>query len=97
MATITEQPLSDLLAARRAALGLSQEVAAVQLGTTRNTYAKWESGEATPEKIVWISPIADWLETDQMAVLRSIRVTRAYCPVCSHDLQDCLHDLPTAA
>ena len=43
-----EQTLSDLIRARRMALGLSQEELAEKLNVSRQAVAKWESGKSFP-------------------------------------------------
>jgi len=64
--------LADLLRTRRAELGItSQERAAVDLGTTRNTYAAWETGRAVPSGR-WVEPLSEWLDRPRWQVLAAI-------------------------
>lgn len=43
-------PLASFIAARRAALGLSQGQAALLCGVARNTFAAWEAGKKIPSR-----------------------------------------------
>lgn len=52
--------LHQLLKIRRTEVGLSQEQAAVAIGTTRLTYSRWEKGLAVPDP-KWFDALADWL------------------------------------
>ena len=63
--------LAAMLKERRRQLGItSQERAAVQIGTTRLTYSKWESGQ-TPDSR-WIEPICAFLDVPRWQVLNAI-------------------------
>ncbi len=59
--------IDQMLKTRRAELGVSQEVAAVQIGTTRLTYSRWEKGKALPDSR-WIEQLATWLERPRWRV-----------------------------
>lgn len=66
--------LSAMLIERREQLGISQEVAAVQIGTNRNTYTAWEKGEGTPEKLKWVRPLASWLDVPTYRVAAALGI-----------------------
>ena len=61
------ESLAALLKKRRAELDVSQEVAAVQIGTTRATFNGWEAGK-TPS-LRWIDAVSEWLDEPAWKVL----------------------------
>lgn len=63
--------LNTMLKNRRDQLDLSMEVAAVQIGTTRLTYSKWEHGDAIPAA-KWVEPLAAWLDAPRWQVLNAL-------------------------
>ena len=63
--------IANMLGKRRAELGVSQEVAAVTIGTTRTSYQKWQSGAETPTAR-WVEPLAEWLDIPRWKVLGGI-------------------------
>lgn len=62
--------LAALLKNRRSHLGVSMEVAAVQIGTTRVTYAKWEHGVIPAAR--WVEPLSEWLDAPRWQVLNAL-------------------------
>lgn len=60
--------LHTMLKDRRVELGVSMEVAAVQIGTTRLTYSKWEKARTMPAA-TWVEPLAEWLDVPRWQVL----------------------------
>lgn len=81
--------LADLLAGRRGELGItSQERAAVDLGTTRNTYAAWEAGRAVPTGR-WVEPLAEWLDLPRWQILAAVGLLgQAEAEVLAEHLED---------
>jgi transcriptional regulator with XRE-family HTH domain len=65
-------PLGTLLYNRRAKLGISQDRAALQLDTNRETYRSWELGKEVPKHTRWIEPLTDWLGVPQREVVHAI-------------------------
>jgi transcriptional regulator with XRE-family HTH domain len=60
--------LAKALQQRRRELGHSQERAGVYCGTTRQTYAKWESGDDYPRTFDRVPEIAGWLNMEETDV-----------------------------
>lgn len=60
-------PLSDNISQLRKALGLSQEQLAEQVGVSRQSISKWETGQSTPEldKLIQLSRIFG-ISTDEL-------------------------------
>lgn len=56
-------PMNRTLAARRKALGLTQEQVAAHLGVTAPAVSKWETGATSPD-IALLPPLARLLQTD---------------------------------
>lgn len=72
MTTTMTTPFGVRIRARRQELGLSQEQAAVALGTTAVTLGRWEKGTDYPRKMTWIPKLALWLGEDRGDVARLI-------------------------
>lgn len=64
--------LGTLLYNRRAELGISQDKAAVQLDTNRETYRAWELGKDLPRQTRWIDPLTVWLDVPRREVIHAI-------------------------
>ena len=62
--------ISENIAILRRAAGLSQEALAEKIGVSRQTVAKWESGESVPD-ILHCDKMAELFETTLDALLRS--------------------------
>lgn len=62
--------LAAMLKSRRDHLGVSMEVAAVQIGTTRLTYSRWEHGVIPAAK--WAEPLSEWLDAPRWQVLNAL-------------------------
>ena len=65
------QPLSDMIRARRALLGVSDETAAHQVGVTGATFARWRKGRFLPEPDK-VPGLARWLGVSEDAVRTAI-------------------------
>ena len=64
--------IGELLKTRRADLGISsQEKAAVAMGTTKNTWSKWEQGHELPSAR-WVEPLAEFLDAPRWKVLAAL-------------------------
>lgn len=63
--------LPTLIRTRRDELGISMEIAAVQIGTTRLTYHNWEKKNVTPAA-KWVEPLAEWLDAPRWQVLNAL-------------------------
>lgn len=66
--------LSEMLTERRIELGVSREVAAVQIGTNRTTFTAWESGADAPQQLKWVRPLASWLDVPSYRVAASLGI-----------------------
>ena len=65
------EPLSDLIRARRALLGISDETAAHQVGVTGATFARWRKGKFLPEPDK-VPALARWLGVSESDVRAAI-------------------------
>jgi transcriptional regulator with XRE-family HTH domain len=54
----------DEIRAERLRRGLSQTEAAEQLGTTKNTWARWERGERHPTGL-YLRALAQWMSKEE--------------------------------
>lgn len=84
--TETLQEVAQRLRATRAALGLTQEQLAAEIGVTRTAYTNWEGGSALPD-VLAMSRLAerfgatlDWIYRGDMSGLRLSLATRLQEP-----------------
>lgn len=64
--------LGTMLYDRRRDLGVSQNVAAVQIGTNPQSYSEWERGTNRPQQLKWVMPLAEWLDAPMRRVLHAM-------------------------
>lgn len=83
------QPLSDMIRARRALLGVSDETAAHQVGVTGATFARWRKGRFLPEDDK-VPALARWLGVNEADVRAAIGMGQ---PPTMTDVQDRLDEL----
>ena len=65
------EPLSDMIRARRALLGVSDETAAHQVGVTGATFSRWRKGRFLPEPDK-VPALARWLGVTESEVRAAI-------------------------